>query len=163
MNRSQRSEQRNSVFKVLAIISLSGGFFLLLLAALSLVYPRLLGQVRLWNLNTGSYTDVVFLCGFRISEQHVNSDLESVFAEQVRTRQTGFPSVVIYSRSILQPARGGQWMRVAHLAGRFVQDTTNTAPIDYGRLLNLIHTQDDTELIRWYYERQQKMNGTHQP
>jgi hypothetical protein len=124
------------------------------IAALSLNSPRLLGKERLWNLNAGVYIDRVFFCGIKISERNVKSGLETLFDEQIRTGQTSFPHVVIYSNSIFQPSRGGQWMRIAHLAGRFVASSTNLAPLDRQRLVSLIRAQDDTELLRWFYERE---------
>ena len=125
-----------------------------LLGGFSLCFPRFFGKERSWDLSTGWYTDAVFVCGVKVSEHNVASGLEPIFAEQVRRGQTGFPAVILYSSSILQPPRGGQMMRVAHLAGRFMTSTNALTVSDRERLLRLIHAEDADELRRWYYERE---------
>jgi hypothetical protein len=133
----------------------AAALFITLLAVASLNFPKLLGKERLWNLNTGMYSDRVYICGIKISERIVKSGLEPIFNRQNRTGQTGFPQVVIYSTSIFQPPRGGQWMRIAHLTGRFAEVSAGSAGIEPERLLSLIHAQDDTEMLRLFYERGQ--------
>jgi len=145
---------KNPFLKPIGLLALAVLICAALLAGLSLNFPHLLGKERLWDLNTGRYTDAVFVCGLKLSERKVTSGLEPIFADQVRARQTGFPQVVIYSSSILQPARGGQSMRVAHLVGRFMTSSHTLTTSDRERLLGLIHAQDAIELRRWYYERE---------
>jgi hypothetical protein len=141
---------RTAFWKSLLVLVAGIAVVITVLAGLSLNFPRLLGRERVWDLNTGEFYDAVFLCNIRVSHRQESSGLEAIFEEQVRAGQTGFPRVVIYSNSILQPPRGGQWMRIAHLAGRFVADGTNFATLDRQRLLTLIHSHDDIELLRWY-------------
>ena len=147
---------KNILLKIIRLVAVAAMICTVLLAGLSLTFPRLLGKERLWDLNTGAYTDAVFVCGLKLSEDKLTSGLEPILAEQVRAGQTGFPHVVIYSSSIWQSARGGQSMRVAHLASRFMTSTNKLTASDRERLLGLIHAQDAIELRRWYYEREQQ-------
>lgn len=123
----------------------------LTLAVSSLWVPRMMGTERLWSLETGAFVDTLYIGGIRLRALEVPSGLENLFAgrKDYPPRQS---FVVIYSKSLFQPARGGRWMRVAQLALKIVESHDQAATIDRARLLQLIDAQNDVDLGRWYYE-----------
>ncbi len=117
-------------------------------AILSLWNAKSMGVQRRWDLSTGRYTDTTYLFGITIKQKESSSGLEALFLGTPASRSNR--SVLVYSKSILQPIRGGRAMAVANTAKKISEELSPLSENDRLKLLNLIQRQNIDELYKWY-------------
>src|ERR1043166_6221586 len=84
-------------------------------AAVSIWDYRAFGLSRMWNLQQGGFLDQFYFLYIPVSKSYKVSGFEAYFRDTGSI--AGTPMLQVYSRSILQPARGGN-MQLMYFAIR---------------------------------------------
>lgn len=136
------------LLKSLAYAGIAFCLYLTFLLVGSLWAPRLCGLEQVWDLKTGLLHDRSYLSGIKIGERISSVGLEKYFQVEDGPASAA-DEVLIFSRSAIQPARGGNWMRILHHATGLHNKGAISDAAAAAKLRNLIKNGDAAALTEW--------------